>query len=275
MKIRHAIGFLVMLLLLGSLIEKLWVLQRPDHTEGIVEVVFMQTSRDADCIALCQGEDAVVIDTGEAIDSEHILQRLKERGINNIFFLILSHPDKDHIGSAKEILREIPTRQIIAPIYLKESALLDQVRAEAADQSIPFITSTLSKRYLFKDIAFTVFVPFKRDYEKDNDYSLAVLAKHRDVNMFFAGDAEKKRIGELLQMNLPPVDVYKVAHHGRANSLSASLINVLQPKYAVITAKSGDSAVLEALQESGSEVLYTSSKDIVMVSDGVSMKIKE
>ena len=55
-----------------------------------------------------------------------------------------------------------------------------------------------SRDLRFGDLSLCIWPPEEAYYEKDNDYSLAVLVRHGGVKMFFAGDAQKRRMKELL-----------------------------------------------------------------------------
>ena len=46
-----------------------------------LQVRILQTKEDADCIILSQDKSAVMIDTGEAQDIEHVMREMKEAGI--------------------------------------------------------------------------------------------------------------------------------------------------------------------------------------------------
>ena len=90
---------------------------------------------------------------------------------------------------------------------------------------------------VFGDLKLQIWPPEDFYYEKDNDYSIAVLVEHGSVNLFFAGDAQKQRLQELEQREFPDIDLYKVAYHGRDSSHSAQLIRQIEPRLAVVTAK--------------------------------------
>ena len=122
--------------------------------------------------------------------------------------------------------------------------------------------------FTYGDLDIRVFPPEKFHYNKSNDYSLAVLVKHGDIHLFYAGDAEKERLGELLKLDLPAIDVYKTAHHGRNSKRGVELIEALKPEYAVVTAQEPENEIREAFKENGTQVYTTVNRDVVFVSDG-------
>lgn len=267
--IRRFIAFIIVVGLLGA--GWLWLggdaLVFQDGRQQLT-MSFLQTKNDADLIVLSQGKSAVVIDTGEAIDGPRGVAYLNGLGVEEISYLILTHPDSDHIDGVSHLVESFEVKQVFAPAYDKENPMLAETLALLAENQIPVTSLRYARSYIFGDATLTIYPPLEKNYKEDNNYSLGVLLKHGDSQAFFGGDALAKRAGELLQMNLPQVDVYKVAHHGRANTSSALLMEALSPGWAVVTADSCDSAVRVAAGEVGAQLVYTGQGSLIFVSDG-------
>lgn len=258
----------IFILLLSSLS---WL--KPDGEVQSARVIFVGTGEDADCAVLLSRDQCVVIDTGEEQDAERILTVLREQAVDKIDCLILTHPDQDHIGGAPRLLEEMEVELVLAPYYVQEKEryqlLLDQIHG----MGIRFLTPSRNREFHYGDLRIRVFPPDDRMYEKDNDYSLVVLAEHRDVGMLFMGDAEKKRLQETDSYRLGHVDLYKVPHHGRDSAKGAGLIERLRPSIAVVTAQEAGPGISRALGLVGAETYYTvPRKDIVLESDGNILK---
>nr|WP_308628234.1 MBL fold metallo-hydrolase [uncultured Eisenbergiella sp.] len=243
--------------------------------DGEIVVICMQTAEDADAALVYNNREAILIDTGEAQDAEHILAVMKNRGIDKIDYMIVSHPDKDHIGGAGRILEKIPVGRVIAPYYTEDNNELSALKAWLEDNKIPILYPTKTRRLNAGGIGFIVYPPLEKHYNDVNNYSLSVLIQHGSVNMLFTGDAMRKRSEELLYTDWPQIALYKVPHHGRANALSGTLFRVLQPAYAVVTSRTADAAVIEASRQTGTEILYTAGGDLTFISDGGSLKREE
>lgn len=232
------------------------------------QVIFVGTQEDADCSVLLSGEACVVIDTGEDKDAVHILEVLQENQVDKIDCLILTHPDKDHIGGAFYLLDHVPVEEVITPCYEGEKPLYKDLMERLETEHIPTEALSRDRLFTFGALDIRIFPPEDFHYEKSNDYSLAALVKHGDVTLFFAGDAEKERLGELLKLDLPQVNVYKTAHHGRNSKRGVKLIEELKPEYAVVTAQEPEDEIREAFRVIGTKVLTTVTQDIRFVSDG-------
>lgn len=244
-------------------------------SDADLQVRILQTTEDADCIILNQGADAVMIDTGEAQDSEHILQELQEAEIKKLDALILTHPDKDHIGGALSVLEAIPVEKVIHPYYGGEKEEWTAVEAYCKDKGIQVYYPNHVWKLNTGYVNLLVYPPQEKHYKDDNNYSLAVLAEHGEVKMFFGGDALRKRSEELLTMNLPKVTLYKVAYHGRANSVSDELFETLNPDYAVITSDSADEEILHSSEKCESRLIFSREADVVFISDRKQLSLYE
>lgn len=235
-----------------------------DSENESLDVWFFACSEDADSILL-QTEDAdILIDTGLSEDQEHLVEKLQELEVEDIELLILTHPDKDHIGGAVSVLENFPVRQVIQTDCDKGSKLQETVEEKLLDNPgreavwLPQEKTELA----FGELLLTIYPPKEAEYGNANNYSIAVLAEYEGKSFFFAGDAKKKRIGELLEEQLPTVDVYKVAYHGRDNGGSSELIGTLQPAYAVVTAQEAEKKTMQALLQTGACVYSTYEKDV-------------
>ena len=217
---------------------------------------------DADSTLITNGETNIIIDAGEKEHGSIIVEELKAQGIEEIDCLILSHPDKDHIGGAADIIKNIKVKQIIQSNLQKDTKLQNELNKMIQEYNINTINATKTEIYNFGDIRIKIFSPSKLSYNKSNNYSLIAYMEYAERKLLFAGDSENKRLKEAMNYNIRDMDFYKVAHHGRANNLSGSFIEKIRPKIAVITSDHGDDEIIKALEDSNAHILFTSNGNI-------------
>ena len=269
-KIRAAAAWMLrvigLLLLAGGLYWLIGWLSEPGTAVEPMEIIFIGTEDDADCTLLINRDKTVMIDTGEAQDYEAISQTLKAYGISRIDCLILTHPDKDHIGNALEILKNYSVSQVVEPYYDLENdryeAVNDWIEAERVSCLIP----TRERKLILGDMRLTVYPPEKFSYDNDNNYSLAVHVSHGNTQLFFAGDAMRKRTEELLELSVENVDLYKMSYHGRGYDGVEALLEKMSPDIVVVTARQAEPEGEELL--AGYQVYYTVNAGAWFVSDG-------
>lgn len=271
-KVSLILRILGVVCLIAFMTASLVYLSKPSATVEKMEVVFIETKDDADCTLLLSRDKVVMIDTGEEQDYEHINEVLNKYEIKKIDCMILTHPDKDHIGSALKIVENYEVGVIIKPYYAKEDVRHDTLNRYLEEHRIQSLVLSRNRHLVYGDISLIVYPPNDFEYNNDNNYSLAVKVEHQDISMFFAGDAIKKRTEEILSLTLPTVDLYKASYHGRDYEGAVDLLNVLKPEKVIISAVTPGNELSEAINSMGCTLYSSRSADVYFVSDGKSIK---
>lgn len=265
--LRGVIYFLGIIAIAAVLVVGVFLVEQRGVTQNAA-FLFVGTQNDADCTILRSGSYCVLIDTGEEQDGPHIAEVLEQLGVERIDCIILTHPDKDHVGGASYLLDRFPVGQLVTPYFTGEKAAYTALLRKAEEMRIPRQVLYRSRDYTYGDLKLRVFAPEKTYYENSNNYSLGVYVRHGENRLFWAGDAKKDRIKELLRLELEPVDLYHVAYHGRDTALSGQLLEVLQPEYAVVSGASPEPETMDILTKTGATVVTTVGRDVSFVSDG-------
>ncbi|WP_186763897.1 ComEC/Rec2 family competence protein [Planomicrobium sp. CPCC 101079] len=264
-------GMLCLLLLFGCSAE-----QAADSTENL-ELTFFKIG-SADSMVLSAGNQTVLIDTGEDEDGEEIADYLKGEGIESIDALIITHFDKDHVGGADTVLKEVDVQQIFVPDYAEESEDYDEFLEAAENEDVPIEVLDEEVAFTAGSANFTIYPPEETEYEQDNDYSLAVSVQHGENRFLFAGDAEETRLAELMEQGDLAHTFLKVPHHGRYAENSSEFFSEVSPEIAVITSSdknTEDEEVVAALEDLGADIYLTREGNIHMVSDEKSIEVTQ
>ena len=238
-----------------------------DSGSGPVHIEFIATQKDADATLICQDGFAMLIDTGEEEDAEAVLSKLKEYNVEELNYLILSHGDKDHIGSVKQVINAVSVKKVIAPYYTGSDDM-KQLLQDIKDANIPILYPAHNMHISAGEIDINCYPALEKHYSDENNYSLAVLIKHHDVNMLFTGDALRVRSEELQRIHWKNICLYKVPHHGRSNSQSINLFEDVNPQIAVVTSDECDRDITKAANNCNSMLLFTRPDGLSFVSDG-------
>ena len=260
--------FLGLVLLTGGLVFAILQAMAPGEPKEKADFYFLQTAEDADCTLLLSGGKSILIDTGEAQDYEAICALLREQNLNRIDCLILTHPDKDHIGSAQALAQDYPIGLVVQPYYAKEKDSFQALNDALDAQRIPRLILSRSRNFTYGDLRLTVYPPEKTNYQNDNNYSLAIEVKHGQTTLFFAGDAYNARTQELLRLPLRRVDLYHASYHGRDYENGSLLLQALMPQYVIVTSDRAGENTLQCCDSLGSQVFYTASGTLHLQSDG-------
>jgi len=251
------------------------VLQNVSLPVDNAEFIFAGTEEDADCSIFLSNGSCVVIDAGESTDADHIVRLLKKNGVSEIDYLIITHPDKDHIGSVTALLEKFSLKSIVTPYYGQFNAAYSEILKKAEALNVRHETVTDVVTLKAGDLKMTVYPPHESFYEIDNEYSLVVSVNHGDVNLLMTGDIEKQRIAEMENVKLPKISLMKVPYHGRSSNASADYIRRVSPKFAIVNAASPESKIEKALNKLGIQYYCTVGRDVYFTSDGKNLSFSE
>lgn len=231
-----------------------------------------------DCILVETTKGAIMIDTGYEENGDDIVKSLNEKGVDTLDYLILTHPDKDHIGGADIIINNINVKKIIETNCSVDSEDYLQYKQAAQNKKIDCLTLTSTKEISIGDTQLTIYPPLNSNYEGQNDYSLVTKMIYGKTDFLFAADAEETRIDEILRQ-IPNIKsmLLKVPHHGIMKKNSQELFETVSSKYSIITCdkKKMYEDVTKMLQNLNSEVFTTKGGDIIVKSDGNNMFVSQ
>lgn len=265
------IPLLAGILAVGALLVfSFWLSAPAGNTTAVqpLEIAFIGTTEDADCILLWQPGYTMMIDTGEEADGDAILDFLEDEGIDRIDLLVLTHPDKDHIGSAARILEAVEVGTLLEPDYTGEKKRLEEVRETADRLGVPREQLTSRWQHTAGALTVTIYPPERNDYDGENNYSLATLVEHGQVAMLFPGDAKNKRLSELMDYDWPAISLYKLPHHGRYSENSAAFFLELHPDHTVVTASQPDETLRAIGTSMGTRWYSSVGQTVRFTSDG-------
>lgn len=247
----------------------------------------------ADAILIEVETTTILIDTGEDADQKKLLTELEERDIDHLDLLVITHYDKDHLGSADEILRTLKVDKILIPDYegegkaweIFEKAIRGKDNVLKVSESITSVTITMDTQ--MNEASFTIYPAEDpeelmekaqaKDKEFDNEMSLVCLLTYGDCRFLFTGDVEGKRLGQMLSSGTDwSADWIKLPHHGDYSKKLKSLLEETGASYGVISTSKQEppeDKLLEALKELKIETYQTTQGDIVTICDGTTIQV--
>jgi len=233
----------------------------------------------ADAIIMQTENHSVMIDCGEDDDAQEILEKLAEKGIGELDYLLITHFDKDHVGGAQEILSNVKTKNIITPDYEGGGKKYKEYAQKVEELGLTPNRLAEKTEFVLDGVEFEVYPPEKEVYtESDNDYSLAITVKHGENTFLFAGDAEKERLSEIMHQTGKEYEFLKVPHHGKYNEMTEAFIKSVTPSYAVITCSDKNPAeqkTVDVLNAINTETYFTKDGDVTVKSDGKDILITQ
>ena len=182
-------------------------------------------------------DEVIVIDTGpknfysdyEIMDN--IILFFRSIGVSNIDLLIISHGDNDHIGNANYLINNFKVRNVSFNSGNYNELETDLIKL-LKYKNINYFKDT-DKKYNNK-ISYSYLNT--KEYDNENDNSSVVYLKIYKYSFLFMGDAGVEKEKDILDLySLSNVDFLKVGHHGSNTSSSRKFIDVVKPRYSIIS----------------------------------------
>lgn len=141
------------------------------------------------------------------------------------------HGDLDHMGEAINLVNNFKVEKVIfncGPYNDLEQELIKVLDKKKIKyySCIKELNIDNNKLYFLQT----------KEYDNENDNSNVIYSKLNVYKFMFMGDASVTTEKEIMnKYNLPDIDVLKVGHHGSKISSSKEFINVINPKYSIIS----------------------------------------
>lgn len=144
---------------------------------------------------------------------------------------MLPHGDFDHMGAAINLINSFKVKTVIFNCgrynYL-ERELIKVLKKKRITYYSCIDELNLSQYNL-------QFLNTK-EYDNENDNSNVIYLNYDNYKFLFMGDAGINREKDILEKyNLSNIDFLKVGHHGSNTSSSEDFINIINPKYSIIS----------------------------------------
>ncbi len=235
------------MLLVGQVAWKLFPVE-----QGGIEATFLDVGQgDAIFLAL-PGRRTMLVDGGGSLDDRFdigervVAPYLWNHWVRRLDVVALSHPQPDHIGGLRAVLKNFPVGEVWESGYPSTAPTYRWLHDFVRKQGVPLRRITRGDRIpLGSEVVVTVLHPPKsfvirrqgRTSALVNNNSLVLAIDHPQVRLLLTGDIEKEAEASLLGAGLVlQADLLKVPHHGSRGSSSGSFLRSVRPRWAVVQA---------------------------------------
>lgn len=175
---------------------------------------------------------AVLFDQGPP--EADVAAQLRRAGMRSLNAIVLTHPQRDHIGGAARVIERLSVGAVVDPRIPTPSPDHDTAVAAARTRGVPVVTVRAGDAYRVGRLRLRVLWPDEPGVPSDdpNRHAVVALATYGSTDVLLTADAESD---VTLRLPLRPVEVLKVAHHGSEDPGLAEELRVLRPRIAVIS----------------------------------------
>lgn len=269
------------------------VYQFAKFNDGKFHVVFCDVGQgDAIFLRTPKGLD-VLVDGGPADAVLSCLSRHMPFWDRDLELVILTHPHADHLNGLISVAKRYKISVFATEDVRNNTATFRALEDELKRQNIKIRYLYGGDRFLFKDGVSLSIVGPSRNFieqtsptgiigEKSEFANIETLFAYKDFSVLLTGDSQAVEIKEAILIGrVGEIDILQVPHHGSKTGLDSEVLDVLEPKLAVISVGKENTyghpakEIIEILRDKDIRKLRTDEVgEIEIVSDGVSWIVK-
>jgi competence protein ComEC len=177
-------------------------------------------------------EGTVLVDEGAP--EADVAEQLRHLGVRRLAIMVLTHPQRDHVGGAAKVLEQLRVGFVLDPAIPSESSDERAALAAARRRHVRVVVARAGQAFRLGHLRLEVLWPDGPGPPRDdpNNHAIVLLASYGQTDALFTADAESDVTGRL---HVPPVEILKVAHHGSSDTGLADQLRQIQPRIAVIS----------------------------------------
>jgi competence protein ComEC len=222
---------------------------------------------------------AVLVDQGPP--EADVSGQLRRLGLRSLTAVVLTHPQRDHIGGAATVVDRLRVGAVLDPELTADGP--DHVAAVAAARrdGVPVIVARAGETYELGRLRLRLLWPETAGLpsEDPNQNAVVLEASFGATDALLTADAESD---VLRRLPLGHVEILKVAHHGSEDPGLPELLRTLRPQIAVISVGNGNdyghprAETLTALDAAPGLTTFRTDLDgrVVIESDGRAITVR-
>lgn len=182
-------------------------------------------------------DGALLVDQGPP--EADVARQLDRIGVESLSLLVLTHPQRDHLGGTVGVLRSMDVGVVLEPTLAATGPEQRAAIRAARRRRVPVVTARPGLEYAIGRLRARVLWPDGPGIpsEDPNERGVVLLLSYGATDVLLAADVESN---VLLPLRLPEVEVLKVSHHGSRDAGLPDLLARLQPRVAVVSVGQGN-----------------------------------
>lgn len=226
----------------------------------------------ADSTLLISKGEAMLVDAGNRDDDDLIVSYLNELGIEELKYIVFTHPHEDHIGAGEAVLNNFSVDKVFM-LDEYDEGIEGSLKACIERKNITAQAPSPGEKADFGECEIEFLGPFE-DHKSPNDDSICLMVRHGDNSIMFTGDAGSGAERDVIENNGNiEADILQAGHHGSSTSNSYYFLRQVNPRYVVISCGEGNmyghphEEALSRFSDLGAEVFRTDEQGTIIAED--------
>jgi len=203
-------------------------------------VYFIDVGQADSALIVCDGE-TMLIDGGNAADSDLIYSFLKNHGITYLDYIVATHAHEDHVGGLAGALNYATVGTAYSPVSEYDSRAFNNFVKYLGKQGKTITVPNHGDTFRLGGADAVIVGPVYKSDEPNNT-SIVIKIVYGSTSFLFTGDAERESEQAILEEGYDiSATVLKVGHHGSDTSTTYPFLREIMPQYAVVSCGDGNS----------------------------------
>lgn len=187
-----------------------------------------------------EGNKGILIDTGEADYSDYLVSYINSCGVDELKYVIASHPHSDHIGGIVDVFEAFKVGAVVMPELSEKNIpttrVYEKMMEYILDKDMEVMFPAVGDTIYLVNASLSFFGPVKQ-MEDLNNMSLICRVNAFGNKVMILGDAEKEELSSVFDTVLGEYesDILVMGHHGSRTSVYKPLLNAVDASVAVIS----------------------------------------
>lgn len=246
-----------------------------------LQVTFIDVGQGDSALIQTPSGKSMLVDAGPPDGSGAICSLLDSEGISRLDYLVLTHPDSDHIGGAEEIIQRYTVAEVLTNGSAYDTEIAFRLNSQLRQKGMPVRTVTAGQTLDLDDKTHLNFWnPGRPQAQTDNENSIVFRLTYGNRSFLFTGDIEGAGLRNCMS-HAVPTDVLKISHHGSSKGTTQQMLELLHPAITVISVGADNRyghphrEVRAMLKSLGSDNYRTDENgNITLRTDGTKLSVK-
>ena len=253
---------------------------------GELKITFLDVGQgDCTYFEFPDGEN-MIVDGGQGQVGNYVIEPfLKDKGVNSIDCMILTHPDPDHLSGLCDVIKNFNIAMCFSNGAIQINPIYIDFLKYIKDKNINFkIVKRWDEIDYFKGVKIFILHPDEENFYiySSNSQSIVFKLIYKDFSILMCGDIESEAEYNIIRERFDlKSDVLKVAHHGSSTSSTEKFLERVKPKITIIEVGHKNqfghpnTEVLERLEKVGAKIYRTDlNGTIYLTTNGRKIEVK-
>ena len=178
----------------------------------------------------------MLVDGGDKNKKDTVASYLKSNDVQELEYVVATHPHADHIGGLPTVLRNFDVKKILMPDVQSQTLIFEDLLYAIQDTDIGISIPALGDIFALGDAMITVVAPVREYGDNLNNASIGIRIDFHNTSFLLAGDAESASEQDMLSSIYDlQADVFLANHHGSNTSNHEDFLRAISPSYVVIS----------------------------------------